>query len=128
MYKDAQACIKRGDEGNSKVKQLRIVDEVLDKLIPHDPFAPERGLSGLLSGIYRIKKGCLRICCAGNSKSHKITVLYISDTPRKQGDSNDPYRVLTKLVKSGKFDSLMDDLGIKKTLKPARPVLCAQNA
>ena len=106
IYVDAQACIKRGDEGNSKVKQLRIVDEVLDKLIPHDPFAPERGLVGFLSGIYRIKKGRLRICYIGDSNSRKITVLYICDSPRKQGDSHDPYRVLTKLVKSGKFDDL----------------------
>jgi len=57
LWDDAQACLKRGDETNSKVKQLRIVDEVLDRIIPHDPFAPERGLSGSLSGIYRIKKG-----------------------------------------------------------------------
>ncbi len=82
------------------------MDEVLDKLIPHDPFVPERGLAGFLSGIYRIKKGRLRICYIGDSKTRKITVLYISDSPRKQGDANDPYRVLTKLVKSGKFDDL----------------------
>ena len=107
LYEDAQACLAKGDETNSKVKQLRIVDDVLDRIIPHDPFAPDRGLSGALSGIYRIKKGRLRICYVGSSKTRKITVLYISDTPRKEGDSHDPYKVLTRLVKSGKFDALL---------------------
>jgi mRNA-degrading endonuclease RelE of RelBE toxin-antitoxin system len=111
LYEDAQACLERGDETNSKVKQLRIVDDVLDRIIPHDPFAPERGLSGSLSGIYRIKKGRLRICYVGSSTTRKITVLYISDTPRKEGDSHDPYKVLTRLVKSGKFDALLNRPG-----------------
>lgn len=114
IYTDAQECLDRGDETNSKVKHLRIVDEVLDKIIPHDPFAPERGLSGFLSGIYRIKKGRLRICYVGNSKERKITVLYISDTPRKAGDARDPYAVLTRLVKSGKFDAALKNIGWKK--------------
>jgi mRNA-degrading endonuclease RelE of RelBE toxin-antitoxin system len=84
------------------------------KLIPHDPFARERGLAGFLSGIYRIKKGRLRICYIADSKSRKITVLYISDTPRKQGDSHDPYRVLTKFGKTGKFNNLFNKPGGKK--------------
>jgi len=111
LCEDAQACLGRGDETNSKVKQLRIVDDVLDRIIPHDPFAPERGLSGSLSGIYRIKKGRLRICYVGNSKTRKITVLYISATPRKEGDSHDPYKVLTQLIKSGKFDAVLKSPG-----------------
>jgi mRNA-degrading endonuclease RelE of RelBE toxin-antitoxin system len=112
MYEDAQACIKRGDDGNFKVKQLRIVDDALDRLIPHDPFAPDRGLAGVLSGIYRIKKGRLRICYVGNPETRKISILYISDTPRKDGDSRDPYRILTRLVKSGRFDDILSSLDV----------------
>jgi mRNA-degrading endonuclease RelE of RelBE toxin-antitoxin system len=112
LCQDAEACLGRGDETNSKVKRFRIVDDVLDRIIPHDPFAPERALSGSLSGIYRIKKGRLRICYVGNSKTRKITILYISDTPRKEGDSHDPYKVLTRLVKSGKFNALLSRVGI----------------
>jgi len=75
IYKDAQDCLDRGDDTNSKVKLLRIVDEVLDTIIPHDPFAPERGLAGLLSGIYRIKKSRLRICYVGSSRQRKIMAI-----------------------------------------------------
>jgi toxin YhaV len=114
IFDDAQACLQRGDEGNSKVKQLRIVDEALDRIIPHDPFAPDRALAGSLSGIFRIKKGRLRICYVGSSKTRKIIVLYILDTPRKEGDSRDPYQILTRLVKSGKFDQILGSLGLKK--------------
>jgi mRNA-degrading endonuclease RelE of RelBE toxin-antitoxin system len=114
IYENAQACLERGDESNSKVKQLRIVDEVLDRIIPHDPFAPDRALAGSLSGIFRIKKGRVRICYIGSSRTRKIVILYISDTPRKEGDSRDPYQVLNRLMKSGKFDQILGSLRSKK--------------
>jgi hypothetical protein len=44
----------------------------------------------------------------------KIVVLYISDTPRKEGDVNDPYVILTKMVISGRFDHVFDALGVTK--------------
>ena len=93
------------------------MDDVLDRLIPHDPFAPERALSGVLSGIFRIKKGRLRICYIGASSTRRIVVLYISETLRKQGDVHDPYKVLTQLVKSGRFNQILDDIGPRNPLK-----------
>src|SRR5260370_42141211 len=87
MAEEAQACLDRGAETNSKVTAFRMVEEALDRIIPHDPFAPARALAGLLSGYYRIKKGRMRICYVGNSATKVIKVLYISDTPRKAGDA-----------------------------------------
>jgi len=87
------------------------VEEVLERIIPHDPFSPSRALSGVLSGIFRVKKGRTRICYIGSSKTKRIVVLYISDTPRKQGDSKDPYAVLTKMVHAGKFGELIKRIG-----------------
>ncbi len=117
LYLEAQECLEKGDETNSKVKQFRMVEEALDKIIPHDPFAPERSLSGALSGIYRVKKGRTRICYIGSSKLKQITILYISDTPRKDGDANDPYAVLTRMVRSGKFEKFLDHIGVEKPLR-----------
>ena len=65
IYEEAQACIKVGDISNSKVTLLRMIDDALDNLIPHDPFDPARALSGPLSNIFRIKKGRTRICYIG---------------------------------------------------------------
>jgi hypothetical protein len=113
LYKDAQKCIGGGDEHSSRVKQFRIVEDTLDRLIPHDPFAPERALSGVLAGIFRIKKGRLQICCVADSATRRIVVLYISKTPRKEGDSHDPYRALTRLVRSGNFKGTLDAFGFK---------------
>lgn len=95
-------------------KLLRIVDDCLDNLIPHDPFGRDRALVGNLSSIFRVKKGRLRICYAGSSVARRIQVLYISETPRKAGDRNDPYEVFSKMLSSGKFDRILEDLGIKR--------------
>ena len=113
-YREAQSCIESGDHSNSKVTRFRMVEEALDKIIPHEPFAPERSLSGPLSGIFRVKKGRLRICYAGSSEQRRIVILYISDTPRKAGDANDPYALFTKLMKSGEYDRMFDKLGVRR--------------
>ena len=62
--------------------------------------------------IYRVKKGRIRICYIGRSDQKRIIVLYISDTPRKEGDVNDPYAVLSRMLRSGDYDTFFDDLGI----------------
>jgi mRNA-degrading endonuclease RelE of RelBE toxin-antitoxin system len=111
-FDDAQECVRRGDSTNSKVKHFRIIQEALDTIIPHDPFNPSRALSGSLSNIFRIKKGRVRICYIGSSKRKKITVLFISDTPRKAGDRKDPYVLFSRVLESGDMDSFFDDLGI----------------
>jgi mRNA-degrading endonuclease RelE of RelBE toxin-antitoxin system len=105
MFRASQACLDRGDEGNSHVKRFRMIEEVLDRIIPHDPLAPERRLSGALSGVFRVKKGRMRICYLADPTEQVVRVIYISETSRKDGDSNDPYRILTKLINSGKTTS-----------------------
>jgi mRNA-degrading endonuclease RelE of RelBE toxin-antitoxin system len=120
MSEDAYACVEAGDETNSKVTQFRMVEEALDKIIPHDPFSRDRALVGPLSGIFRVKKGRIRICYIGSSSKSRIIVLYVSDTPRKDGDVNDPYKILTKLVKAGKFDPLFDKIRLPIKLKEHR--------
>jgi len=113
IYGDAHACLDKGDESNSKVKLLRAVDEAIDTIIPHDPFNPGRALQGPLSNIFRVSKGRTRICYTGSSRLKKISILYISDTPRKAGDVHDPYAIFTRLVLSGKFDDVFSGLGIR---------------
>ena len=111
-FKEAQECVKRGDATNAKVKHFRIIQEALDTIIPHDPFQAKRALSGTLAKIYRVKKGRIRICYIGRSDQKRIIVIYISDTPRKEGDINDPYAVLSKILRSGDCNTFFDELGI----------------
>ena len=75
LREDAQRCLECGDRTNSQVTLFNMVEELLDKIIPHDPFAHDRGLSGPLSACFRVKKGRLRVCYTGSSKQRKITIL-----------------------------------------------------
>ncbi len=91
-----------------------MVDEALDRLIPHDPVNRQYALTGALSRIFRIKKGRLRICWLVSSAQREIVILFISDTLRKEGDARDPYQLFTRLVMSGEFDEIFDRLGVKR--------------
>lgn len=110
----AEECIRVGDLSNAKVTLLKQVDEAIDVIIPHDPFNPQRGLRGPLSNIFRVSKGRMRICYVGSSDAKKIVILYISETPRKAGDINDPYSIFTRMVLSGKFDEIFTQLGVRR--------------
>ena len=121
IHEDCQKCLDAGDDSNAKVKLFRMVEEMLTKIIPHDPFNPSRALSGRLSNFFRIKKGRIRVCYIGSSEHKKIMILYISETPRKEGDVNDPYALFTKLVMSGKFDDAIANLGIKPPDRKSLP-------
>lgn len=113
MHADAQACVTGGDHSNAKVTALRMVDDAIDNIIPHDPFALANALQGPLTNIFRVKKGRLRIYYAASSKEKRIVILYISQTLRKAGDVNDPYSIFTRMVMTGRFDQIFAQLGVR---------------
>jgi hypothetical protein len=112
-YDRAEAAKTRGDLASSHITSLNMIDEVIEKVIPRDPFNRRFALTGKLSNIFRMQKGRLRICWIGSSTRRRIYVLFISETLRKAGDVNDPYRLLTNMVLSGEFDALFQELGLK---------------
>lgn len=85
-----------------------MVDEAIRKLIPSDPLNKKYALADPLKGLFRLKKGRMRICWIADSEKRTILVLFISDTPRKDGDAKDPYRVLTKLLQKGYWKDDID--------------------
>ena len=111
-HRDAEASIKAGRPTSAKVKRFRGIEEAVTRIIPQDPFAPSRSLSGKLAGIYKVRKGRIRICYVGSSTTKKIGILYISEKPRKEGDKNDPYVLLTKMIQSGRFAEFLEELGV----------------
>ena len=114
-YLDAEASIKAGRPTSARVKRFRGIEEAVKKIIPQDPFAVNRSLSGKLAGIYRVKKGRIRICYVGSSTTKKIGILYISDKPRKQGDKNDPYVLFSKMMRSGTFVDFLEELDVGRS-------------
>jgi len=107
LYQNMKDAEARGEESSSHHTTFRMVQEAIKTIIPRNPIDRSYGLSGPLSNYFRIKKGRMRICWAANSTTRKVTILFISETMRKEGDANDPYNIFTKLVMSGKFQQFL---------------------
>jgi len=107
--KDAEA---RGEQASHHHTKFRMVQEAIKTFIPRNPIDKSFGLSGPLSNYFRIKKGRMRICWAASSEKRKVTILFISETLRKEGDQNDPYVIFTKMAMSGDFDKFLGSMGL----------------
>jgi hypothetical protein len=117
FYKRAAEAKKRGDPTNAHCTAMRMIDEAIDEIIPRDPFNKTYALKGVLSGIFRIQKGRLRICWIGSSRLRRVAIIFISETLRKAGDVSDPYRILTKALKSGEYNEEFEKLGLDSPLR-----------
>jgi hypothetical protein len=113
-FDKAETAKARGDYASAHITALNMIDEVIEKIVPRDPFNKRYALTGRLSRIFRMQKGRLRVTWIGSSQQRVIYVLFISETLRKAGDVNDPYRLLTNMVLSGEFDQLFEELGLKR--------------
>ena len=102
----------RGDFTNAHCTTLRQIDDALENIIPHDPFNSRYALAGDLKSLFRLRKGRLRICWIGSPDQKRVFVVFISETLRKAGDANDPYKILTKMVKNGTYNEFFKQLGI----------------
>lgn len=112
LHRNMVEAEARGETSSSHHTVFRMIQETVKVTIPRDPVNRRYGLSGPLSRFFRIKKGRYRICWAANSHARKVCILFISETLRKEGDASDPYNIFTKLVTSGKYDSILSDLGL----------------
>jgi hypothetical protein len=107
--RDAEA---RGERSSSHHTTFRMVQDAIKNQIPRNPIDRSFGLAGPLSSFFRVKKGRMRICWAASSATRRVTILFISETLRKDGDANDPYVIFTKLALSGGFDKFLGSLGL----------------
>jgi mRNA-degrading endonuclease RelE of RelBE toxin-antitoxin system len=108
LFQNMQDAETRGEKSSSHHTTFRMVQEVIKAIIPRNPIDRSYGLSGPLSKYFRIKKGRMRICWAANSAARKVTILFISETMRKEGDASDPYNIFTKRVMSGEFQKFLE--------------------
>lgn len=117
LYLRAKEAEEKGDPTNAVCTTFRMVEEAIERIIPRDPINRRYALSGYLSNIFRLQKGRLRICWIASSKVRRVCILFISETLRKEGDANDPYRVFTRLLMSGELDEYFAKLGVKKPVR-----------
>ena len=113
LYRKSKEAEDRGDSTNSHCTTFKMVRDTIKNVIQANPLDKRYALAGDLSNIFRVKKGRLRICWIASSKARTIVVLFISETLRKEGDINDPYRVFANMVMSGRFDNFFSRLGVR---------------
>jgi hypothetical protein len=115
LYNRAHAAEANGDPTNAVCTTFRMVEETIERIIPRDPINKKHALRDDFANIFRLQKGRLRICWIASSKMRRVCILFISETQRKEGDVNDPYRLFAKLLMSGELDDHFQRLGVKKT-------------
>lgn len=113
LYRKAKAAEANGHPESAHCTTFSMVREAVKVIIPNDPLNRRYGLRGKLSNIFRLRKGRLRICWIASSQSRRICILFIAQTLRKEGDSNDPYVIFQNLLESGRFDEAMRELDVK---------------
>lgn len=112
LHQKMQDAEKRGDTSSSHHTVFRMIEDAIKNFIPRHAIDKNYGLAGPLSKFFRVKKGRYRICWAASSERREVCILFISETMRKAGDANDPYKIFEKLVQSGQFDHLLGRFGV----------------
>lgn len=113
FYKKAKLAEELKHPESEHCTTFRMLQEAIKNLIPRDPLNRDYALRGTLSNIYRLRKGRMRIMWIASSEQRRICVLFISETLRKEGDANDPYKKFTKLLVSGEFNEALKELGVR---------------
>jgi mRNA-degrading endonuclease RelE of RelBE toxin-antitoxin system len=115
MARKARAAEDAGDYANAHCTIFNMVKDAIKNIIPSDPLNKSHALRGDLSNVFRIRKGRLRICWIASSRIRKVCILFIAETFRKEGDASDPYVIFKRLLESGKFDEVIQKLGVRIT-------------
>jgi mRNA-degrading endonuclease RelE of RelBE toxin-antitoxin system len=115
LYRKCKAAENSGHAESVHCTTFHMVQEAVKKIILHDPINKRHALRGHLSNIFRLRKGRLRIIWIASSAMRRVCILFISETLRKDGDSNDPYELFQGQLESGFFDEALRHLGVKRT-------------
>lgn len=114
----SKAAESAGDDVNAHCTTFNMVKDAVKRIIPNDPLNKSYALRGDLANIFRLRKGRLRICWIASSHLHRVCILFISESLRKEGDVNDPYVVFKSLLDSGIFDGMIRKYGVRIPTRP----------
>jgi len=115
LYRKCKAAEDAGHRESVHCTTFRMIEEAIKKVIPRDPLNKAYALRGDLSNIFRLRKGRCGILWIASSSQRRICILFISETMRKEGDSNDPYEVFQRLFESGQFDEMLKRFGVRSS-------------
>src|SRR5438445_7199062 len=123
----ARECIAVGDLSNPKVTILGVVDELIDKAIPHNPCEIGRELSHPLTQVFWVSRERLHIFYAVSPKFHTIAILSIWDSPKNEARFRQADVILRQMVLSGQLDHLLVQFGLRPVLTGIRTTMSAVN-
>jgi mRNA-degrading endonuclease RelE of RelBE toxin-antitoxin system len=125
LSKTAEAA---GDYVNAHCTTFHMVRDAITRIIPNEPHSKNHALRGDLANIFRLRKGRMRICWIASSRMRRVCILFISESLRKEGDTNDPYEIFKSLLDSGIFDGVIRKYGVRiPTKTPQRLSLPSVN-
>src|SRR6267142_6452839 len=113
MAKRAREAELRRDETHPHYQAFSTLREAIQNIVSNSPRDKRHALAGDLSSIYRMKAGKVSICWLTSSEHHRITILFISESSRRNGDVKDPYSFFAGMVMSGRIDGVFEKLGIR---------------
>ena len=113
MAQAAKAAEMAGDYASAHCTTFNMVRDAIKRIIPNDPLNKKYALRGDLSNIFRLKKGRIRICWIASSRMGRVCILFVSETLRKEGDTNDPYVIFQSLLDSGIFEQYIAKYGVR---------------
>lgn len=113
LARKAKAAERNGNYASAHIASFNMVRDAIKKTIANDPLNKKYGLRDELSNMFRLRKGRLRICWIASSRMHRVCILFISETVRKEGDASDPYVIFQNMVDAGKFDTIFQQFGVR---------------
>jgi hypothetical protein len=114
LYRKCKTAESLGHAESDHCTTFHMVQDAVKNIIPHDPINKRFALRGALSIVFRIRKGRIRIMWIASAAMRRICILFISETLRKEGDSNDPYEIFQSHLESGVFDKALQELGVRR--------------
>lgn len=112
LYEDAQICLDNGLDNDLKVVVFERANDILFTIIPTEPFNPNWRMPGTLSKYYRITVSGICVCYLAMPELSKVLILYIILSQRKDCHSGDPYSLLTKMIRDGRAEAFLAQLGL----------------
>ncbi len=116
----ARGCIELGDVSNPKVAVLGVVDELIDKTIPNNPFEAGRELSHPLTRVFWVYRERLHVFYVASPKPQTIAILSIWDTPKNDAHLRQADVILKHLVLTGQLDHVLAQYGLRSVSEGIR--------
>jgi hypothetical protein len=105
MYKYLSA--HSGAKDNTETKLLNILDEIINDVMPFQPFDSGTELGGCLAGVYWISQDTLHVFYQASPKPQTVVIISIWDGPDSDAHVRQADILCTQMFLSGRFPQML---------------------